>query len=364
MDNNKKEEHKIYLDVLKFILCFIVFFSHFNMAFGSDKFGDFSVLKFIIPNPFVDGNLAVCLFLIISNYIYLLKGLSYDDQNYFIKCKSNILNRYVRLLIPAVVVNIFIYILIKFHLFYNITSTSVNHDNVLTWFNIKTWPLFKIIYSTITLCFTRGSVNPPLWCYYFLFLQPLLILLLIPLYNKIDKTICLIICLFVSIILLICQSYWAAVPLTFFLVFLKNKNLIWKIIILLCSILIKIAMKSLHMDSFVFANLIISVAIILILDSLLNRRGISSRNNKRFILNDISFSIYLTHMLFICSIGFYVYENITNNIGIIFLCTFIPMIVLCIPFHYFIEKKLCSTILTVVKRLIDKVYAKEEVICS
>jgi peptidoglycan/LPS O-acetylase OafA/YrhL len=62
------------------------------------------------------------------------------------------------------------------------------------------------------------------------------------------------------------------------------------------------------------------------------------------ILNKISFSIYLLHMPVICSIGFFLYKC-RCNITLIFFVVTLVLVLLSIPFHIFVEKKLTQKIM-------------------
>ena len=63
-----------WIDALRFFSMIIVFLSHLRMAFFIDKLNYLSIGNFRFVNYFFDGNLAVCMFLIISVFLFANKA--------------------------------------------------------------------------------------------------------------------------------------------------------------------------------------------------------------------------------------------------------------------------------------------------
>ncbi|MCR4734012.1 MAG: acyltransferase family protein, partial [Treponema sp.] len=196
---SEKRVRYYYLDALKFLSMMVVFLCHFRMAFFYDKYRTFQFGKIFIPNYLFNGNLAVCMFLLISVFIYVQKTNSSDND--FIKV---CIKRFFRFFIPVLFVNLVIFIMYLSHLFFNINiSKELSVEHINSWFNfgcnIKAFVL--MIYSNISVCFFQNSYNPPLWCYNKLFLYPLIIYGLILLVKDV-KLLTIISIIFLPIFLL------------------------------------------------------------------------------------------------------------------------------------------------------------------
>lgn len=60
-------------------------------------------------------------------------------------------------------------------------------------------------------------------------------------------------------------------------------------------------------------------------------------------------------MVCICSVGFYLWENVTQNIAVIFIVVTVLLVVVAIPFYVFVESKLCSRLVTVTRNFFERV---------
>lgn len=261
-----KNERKNYLDVIKFVSCMVVYLCHFRMAFCYERFGDIPIGNLRITNPLVDGNLAVCLFLAVSNFIYFSKGMSYSENDFANKLKNDILNRYIRFFVPAAIVNFVIFIFFKLGLFLNLNTSLLSHPDIKTWFSMPKHAVLRTLYCTVCLCFFSG-INPPLWCYPLLFLQPLLTLLLIPVVKKINRKVCIAICLCISLLCLLQNSYWAAIPLCFAIGLVGEVSIILKLLFLFGFVLFKVVVCSFELSK-VNANLLFAFCLIWIMNGL------------------------------------------------------------------------------------------------
>ena len=339
-----------WLDALKFLSMIVVFLCHFRMAFFYDKFRaiDFNGVQF--PNFIFNGNLAVCMFLLISCYLFALKAQKSETESN-VDCRL-VKKRFFRLWIPAVVVNLLIFVLYASHLFYNKGAYDESVPYVNDWFSYSsTIKAFgAMLWADVNTCLFPNGINPPLWCYYLLFFLPLVAYLGI---KTIKGNDILIVSLLILPVLFLNNSYFAVVPLAITIIKLsectgKKQLLIcmgYAIGIILCIILycIKINKNVELLSRFTETINMLLAASILGLFVLFRRRNIL--NFKLFeILNKISISIYLLHMPVICSIGFFLFKC-GCSIPLIFFVVTLVLVLLSIPFHIFVEKKLTQKIM-------------------
>lgn len=277
-----KNKRKKYPDVIKFISCIVVYLCHFQIAFYYERFGDIPIGNLRITNPIVNGNFAVCLFLAVSNFIYFSKGVSYSENDFANKLKNDILNRYIRFFVPAAIVNFVVFIFFKLGLFLNLNTTFLSHLDSKTWFSMSNHAVLRTLYYTVCLCFFSG-MNPPLWCYPLLFLQPLLTLLLIPVMKKINEKVCIAICLCISLLCLLQNSYWAAIPLCFAIGLVREESIILKFLFLFVFALFKVVACSFELSK-VSTNLLFAFCLIWILNGLYFKNISKEQKTKNMIV--------------------------------------------------------------------------------
>lgn len=339
-----------WLDGLKFISMIVVVLCHFRMAFFYDKFRSIDFNGVLFPNYFFNGNLAVCMFLLISCYLFALKAQKAENE-------SNmdyrlVKKRFFRLWIPAVVVNLLIFVLYASHLFFNKGAYDESVPYVNDWFSFSsTVKAFgAMLWADANTCLFSNGTNPPLWCYYLLFFLPLIAYWGM---KTIKGNDILIVSLLILPVLFWNNSYFAVVLLAIIVHNLsecrgKKRILIcvgYVIGIILCIMLhcIKLTKNIELFNKFTESINMFLAASILGLFVMFSSRNIL--NFKLFeILNKISFSIYLLHMPVICSIGFFLYKC-GCDIPLIFFVVTLVLVLLSIPFHIFVEKKLTQKIM-------------------
>lgn len=328
----------------------MVFLCHLRMAFFYDKFGTIHFGKFALPNYIFNGNLAVCMFLLISVYLYVKKALEIESESVDFWKLS--IKRYIRLFVPAVVVNLLIFILIVCHLFFNIDAYDTDVPYVNTWFNFSS-PIkafCSMLWVDVNTCLFETGYNPPLWCYNLLFVLPLLAFAMIRLLGR-KKAV--MISFVILPLLLLHKSYFAVIPLAFISVIgihkIKYYKTVWGGVMIFCFFLQMIYATyqiPLINKFFVSINMLLATSILNILQSF----SIKKRNvfNLRIFyhLNKIGFSIYLLHMPVICSVGFLLYRLHFNLvviiIGVVSILLFVSLF-----FYKFVETKLSSKIISI-----------------
>ena len=151
-----------YLDAFKFFSMLIVFLCHLRMAFFYDKLGSIKLGKVILPNYIFSGNLAVCMFLLISVFIYARKAFKTElkSYNFFEIC----IKRYIRLVVPAIFVNALIFLFYSAHLFFNIDAFDDSVPYVNSWFNFGTTikAFCKMLWADFNTCWFESGINPQL----------------------------------------------------------------------------------------------------------------------------------------------------------------------------------------------------------
>lgn len=182
-----------YFDSLKGVGALIVFFSHYNLAFNLQKY-DIELL-YNSPLSFViNGNWAVCLFIILSSFSITFSLYKNNLRN----LKSIIIKRYFRLTIPIAVVLFISYLLSKLGLYYNADVALVNQDEWLSGFYNSEICLYDFIKECFYVVFTGEScLDSPLWMINYIFIGTFLTILVtiaihdLPLKKKILILTCL-----------------------------------------------------------------------------------------------------------------------------------------------------------------------------
>lgn len=208
---DKNKSHYYWLDFLKFISMIIVFLCHLRMAFFYDKFGTIHIGRFALPNYIFSGNLAVCMFLLISVYLYVKKALEEKYGN-VVDFGKLCIKRYIRLFVPAVVCNFLIFILFVCHLFFNVDAYDVEVPYVNSWFHFSTSvkAFCSMLWADVNTCLFENGSNPPLWCYNLLFILPLLAFATVRL---VGSKRAILISFLILPLLLLHKSYFAVIPL-------------------------------------------------------------------------------------------------------------------------------------------------------
>lgn len=169
-----KKERILFLDGLKGFACLGVFTHHFFLSFfPASYFGEEAVImtasgfdERLASAPyafFINGNFWVCVFLLISAFLLSDKlfGLkeSSDPQKYS-SLSGILLKRYVRLMVPVLLIGIFNYFLVEL-----LTVTHLNYmnkENTLSFLSLLYHGLIK---TWITV---DSSIQGPFWMLHYL----------------------------------------------------------------------------------------------------------------------------------------------------------------------------------------------------
>lgn len=184
-----KEDKIFYIDGLRGIGALIVFFCHFTFAF---YYGLYSLrpehshtatnVEAVIGksplNIFYSGNFAVRLFLVVSGFVLCYHYFQNYEKKRLI---FSGINRYIRLVIPIIFVNLAAFVLMYLGLYKNSEASMIAKSKEWFYgFNHFTPNLFNAMKEAVFGCFffSENKYNGVLWTVKYLFLGALLVYVL------------------------------------------------------------------------------------------------------------------------------------------------------------------------------------------
>ena len=360
-----------WLDRVKGIACVIVFLNHFFLTFGYTCLG---LNKVVLQRPFsvlVNGNYAVCLFLLISAYVISVPIYRQKD---FGKVQQTMFKRYPRLMLPVFFSSVISYMLYTRGGYFNQEAGVAlgnqwlmgKYTEPLTFKNLFLTSLIKVWWNG------DASFNAPFWMLQILFFGTFLAVI-VTMITATEKRYGGIILAMLALIYTYLKSFYLCFILGTLLAYLKCRTNFWEkwkqskivlginIILLIgafclpgySSIVIKVMAYIFPENTFVcngsFYNIVGSFLLIF---SLMGMERVKECFEKSKILNavsQISFSIYLVHWPIVCSLSCFLYlklqeMNIEKNIvcTIIFVITVIVVAIVAKIFNELVEKKICD----------------------
>lgn len=371
-----------WLDRVKGIACVVVFLNHFFLTFGYTCLG---LNKIVSLRPFhvlVNGNYAVCLFLLISAYVISVP--IYRQKN-FEKVQKTLAKRYPRLMLPVFFSSLFVYFLYNLVGYYNQEAGNILGNQWLMGKYVEPLTLKDLFLTSLIRVWWNGdaSFNAPFWMLQILFFGTFLTVI-VTMITAIEKQYGGIILAMLTLIYTYLGSFYLCFILGTLLAYLKCRTNFWEkwkkrkiflginIILLISSfclpgyadIIVKVMTCIFSENAFVcngsFYNIMGSFLLVF---SLMGMERVKQCLEKSKILNaisQISFSVYLVHWPIICSLSCFLYlklqgkgyrENIVYTI--IFFITVIVVAVVGKMFNVLVEKKVCDSI---VKKVCDKYF--------
>ena len=157
-----------WLDRVKGIACVIVFLNHFFLTFGYTCLG---LNKIVLLRPFhvlVNGNYAVCIFLIISAYVISVPIYRKGD---FGKVQQTLFKRYPRLMVPVFFSSLLSYFLHTLGGYYNREAGSLLGNQWLMGKYAEPLTLKNLFLTSLVRVWWNGdaSFNAPFWMLQILF---------------------------------------------------------------------------------------------------------------------------------------------------------------------------------------------------
>ena len=373
------------LDGLRGVAAFIVVIHNYLLGFYPSTYsgnmdtirtnsGIDATLASTPINILYNGNVSVCIFFVLSGYVLSYKFFKYSDKNII---TSSAIRRYLRLMIPVLFSIIVAYVFMKFKLFYNSDVAIITgSDWWLANFYNFTPNIFEMLkqgaYGVFFL--NESSYNAVLWTMHYELFGSFVVFGIISIFGNIrNRSIIYIVC-----ILLTYNTYYLAFILGIILSdansncdkFINSFNskylkiFLLVIGLILCSYPSGIDVKETiyeymripKIDDIVaFYHILGSFLIIIIL--------LKSDILKRFFalkiplfFGKISFSMYIIHLIILCSFSSFLFSKIINNFRYyqaFIIMLMISLIIIILILYYIYKYVDCIAI-----KLSKKIYKK------
>jgi peptidoglycan/LPS O-acetylase OafA/YrhL len=375
-----------YIDGMRGLAALIVLFGHIIAAFYPVLFPYPGVLpvslddlatqplfiKAFVFTPlivFYNGSFAVMFFLIISGYVVSYNCFRNKDENYI---TASFFKRYFRLTIPILFSCIISYFLLKVGGFFNVQASLESHSSSLSqgyacdanFFNMIKFVLYDEYFGhplEDLRCY-----GPMLWMMYALLQGSFLVYAFYALFARASSRLRIFV--YIALIIIFSKSLLLAVILGMILCDMDANNVFrnFNKIILLIILLSGICLGSLIRFDFPFYTILdidfmknyfggwllffYHIIGAFLLFFALSRLSFSIKvfsSKVAVYLGKISFSIYILHVIVICSLSSYIFVWLKNDIKasnelsfiVTSLMTIVVTILLSHIFHHYIELK-------------------------
>lgn len=377
------------LDGLRGVAAFIVVIHNYLLGFYPSTYsgnmdtirtnsGIDATLASTPINILYNGNVSVCIFFVLSGYVLSYKFFKYSDKNII---TSSAIRRYLRLMIPVLFSIIVAYVFMKFKLFYNSDVAIITgSDWWLANFYNFTPNIFEMLkqgaYGVFFL--NESSYNAVLWTMHYELFGSFVVFGIISIFGNIrNRSIIYIVC-----ILLTYNTYYLAFILGIILSdansncdkFINSFNskylkiFLLVIGLILCSYPSGIDVKETiyeymripKIDDIVaFYHILGSFLIIIIL--------LKSDILKRFFalkiplfFGKISFSMYIIHLIILCSFSSFLFSKIINNFRYYqaFIIMLMISLIIIILISYYIYKYVDCIAIKLSKKYIKNILVR------
>lgn len=354
-----------YFDGLRGLAALVVVIQHYILAFYPAIFSRADELRHTgyelettlasTPfNIFFNGNFAVCIFFVLSGYVLTHKFFITKDSEYI---TAGACKRYIRLMIPVLVIVAIAYVFMKLSLFNNIEVSKITLSSnwLATTYDFEP-SLMGMLKQGIYGVFvgTDFSYNTSLWTMSVEFLGSFLVFSLASIFGKSKKRY-----IFYTIIAIyFVKTYYLAFILGMMLSDCYNSN--YEVIRKLkgratCSICLVLGLflgsyplvptdntiyKYISIETFNSGVLYRTVGAVLLMIAIMNSKILISFFSSKILnyVGKISFSMYLIHLIIICSFSGTLFTSALPYLGYnkAFILTFIlSMILIFIISHYY-----------------------------
>lgn len=359
------------MDMLKFMACLVVFFDHFYLTFRSQMPTAQEIMQINPIKILVNGNLAVCIFLLLS--AYFLSGQIYRSKS-FERLQKSVFKRYPRLMFPVAILSCVTYGMKKASLFYHLKAAEIMKDEFLTHYFGNQMTLKNLIKDTLfTVWYQQcGVFNGPFWMLYILFLGSFFVMLLsVVTVGKGKKGIWIFGCM--AIFAVFYDSYLMCLVLGTFLAYIKENTEIIELLqkkkygILLVAVMLvvgivlqgdntiplkileKLHIQNEYLNGRYFYNTIAAFLIVVAIECMNRKQKIQEKKSVLDKITALSFSIYLVHWPIVCSLSCYLYvswymeiKNKSVLFGGIFAITTVVVFLAAWIFNNLVEKYICN----------------------
>ncbi|MGE7795266.1 acyltransferase family protein [Lysinibacillus fusiformis] len=383
----------VYLEGLRGIAALIVVFSHFvqfyypRLLFSNDELAHNNFERWLSETPInllYNGNLAVCIFFVLSGYVLSLKYLMKKDINILIETATK---RYFRLAIPISFSILLGYVVAYFGLIYygNITEItngemSKNYELNHNFFGLLKLMTFDVFYYGVS------SYNPALWTMKIELVGSFVVFLLLPLI-AIKKKIGFQIVIFIIISIITIRLgdiYYFSFVAGMILCDLKQRdsvlfkiNKILKFPLLVLGIYLAsfpyvivdntiyqyLNVKIFDLNPFILSHCIGAILILIVLLNSTSLQKVFSSKAFEY-LGKISFSVYLTHFVVLFSFTAFSLEVLVKaglSYNFSFIISFVLSMIIILILSHYMQKyvdtfsiKLSKKIYTSFKRIFNK----------
>lgn len=368
MGRGKREK---WLDAIKGIACIIVFLDHFYLTFFVKSNMINKILNVKAISILINGNLAVCLFLMISAYVISVPIYHHVNLEHI---QKTVFKRYVRLMLPVFFASVFSLTIWHTMGYYNGQVADLMENSWLKGFFSQELTISNLFYSSLIGVWWKGDslFNGPFWMLRTLFLGTYLAIILAILTsgNKIRKWSgsILVIVLFVylevnvydsCLVLGIILAYLSC-RTNFFEKWKQNRNCIVISVFLfavawmlpayqteLVAFFQELKGVPVYFSNRTFYNAIGSFLLLFSFMGLEKIKDFLGNNKLLGWISKISFSVYLLHWPIICSVSCWLYMQFGANptraekIALFAITTLIVMIVAA-AFHKLVEEQVCG----------------------
>lgn len=369
-----------YLDGIRGVAAFVVVLNHIVALFYPGFYGGMihttNSLKTILRNsPFyvlVNGHFAVCLFFILSGFVLSYKFFKTWDKEII---RESVIKRYFRLVIPVVFSIFLAFILMKSGLFYNQQAALITESNWGAFWNFEPefFKMLKIAFVDTFINYEPGTYNMVLWTMTHEFFGSLVvfaILFIVSDFNKKQRFIFYIIAIIYYrqaytsgfiVGMMMCDYYCNVASWKL----LKNEVLNWALFLsglligsyyLKIDAVLQLGFVDLEKSYFLIGG---TMMIFALLNSNILQKAFSVK--PILWLGNISFSMYIIHLLIFGTFTCYVFTKVYGifNYNMAFLVTIIPSLIIMFIASHYIYKYLDMGGVKLSKSVYNKLSKKE-----
>ena len=300
-------------------------------------------------NLLVNGNFAVCLFILLSGYLVARSAESYSEPGDY---GFAIVKRYIRLMIPLAVASILSYLLCVFHL-YKIHAVSEVLSNDLTANYFRVIRFYHLPLSVLYAPFGYSVLVGPFWMMKYILFGSFLILGVTLIIRKLRYPFQIAVIVSVMLMFVFLDVYYACVLAGMLLFKGENRIRQWPaalrtmaaLILLVVAFWLPATQKSV-MDYDLYKNSLAAflfVTAILISDILVKCIGCRIMDA----LGRLSLGIYIFHWPVICSLSCWMYlawpiESTWMSLAVNFIVTVAVVLAMASGYNRWIEPRAVS----------------------